>query len=97
MTSETPLARPTASEVRAEAIRLLDIATAPEPVVDEVDGIVEEIELELTEDLAAGEAVPAARDEGPHIMRARWTPHQNIYSPPQPPPLPTTPSRRKPS
>jgi serine/threonine protein kinase len=96
MTSETPLARPTASEVRAEAVRLLEIETAPEPVVDEVDGVVEEIELELTQDLAAEQA-PAARDEAPHVMRARWTPHENIYSPPQPPPGPTTTPRRKPS
>ena len=94
MTSSTPLARPSASEVRAEAIRLLDIANTPDPVVDEVDGTVEEIELELTQDLSA---VEPARDDGQHVMRARWTPHHNIYSPSQPPPLPTTPpNRRKP-
>ena len=51
MLSDTPLARPSAAEVRAEAIQILGILETPPP--DDIDSaIVEEIELELTQDLS---------------------------------------------
>ena len=60
MIASTPLARPTAAEVRDEAIHLLAILEAPPP--DDLDGaIVEEIDVELTEDLSKP-------------RRLRWTP-----------------------
>jgi serine/threonine protein kinase len=67
MTSGSPLARPSAAEVRAEAIRLLE-GTDNE--------VVEEIEVELTE-LTEDISRPS---EPPPVPRARWTPADS-YSP----------------
>jgi serine/threonine protein kinase len=52
MTSPAAFARPTAAEVRAEAMRLLGLLVVPEPV-EPIDGlVVEEIEIELSHDLS---------------------------------------------
>ena len=64
MTASSPLARPSAAEVRAEALRQI------EGVGTEV---VEEIEIELTEDLSRP-------SEPPPLPRARWTP-SDAYRP----------------
>ena len=54
MMSATSLARPTAAEVRAEAIRLLDTLEIPAPTApaDEPEIIIEPIDVELTHDLS---------------------------------------------
>lgn len=98
MTATHALIRPSAAEVRAAAIELLDQSRPPELTDDaDADGIVEEIiDVEHSQDLAAPELEPPVRESPsqPYTMRPRWTPTHSIYPPPEPPPE-STPTRRK--
>jgi serine/threonine protein kinase len=103
MTTTSALSRPSAAEVRAAAIELLEQTRPPELTDDaDADGIVEEvIDVEHSQDLAAPELdpnpIPPVRESPsqPYTMRPRWTPAHSIYAPPLPPPPPSDPTKRR--